>query len=102
MKRKRGTAAPRTSSALIALICLAVGAAAGWGARGIDLNSRPVGLPKITRPAEAESELADMTPSELRDEVRRLRQESDAKDRQIAELTIQLTIATKGSKPNQN
>lgn len=98
MKRKRGAGAPKSLTPLVALVCLAIGAACGWGARGVALDRKPAGLPRISETREAESELARMGPGELRDEVRRLRSACDDKDRQIAELTIQLTIATKASK----
>lgn len=101
MTRKRGAGAPKSSTALVALVCLAIGAAGGWGLAQV-AHDRPAGLPKISRPREAESELARMGPGELRDEARRLRSTCDDKDRQIAELTIQLAIATKGSKSNRD
>ncbi len=99
MKRKRRAGAPTSATWLAALVCLALGAVGGWGARGIARDRQSAaGLPRLSESHQAEAELARMGAGELRGEVRRLRAACDDKDRQIAELTIQLTIATKGTK----
>ncbi|MCE5231343.1 hypothetical protein LLG95_17340 [bacterium] len=92
MKRRRG-GAKKNWTAPVAIACLALGALGGWNLHARSPEQNSFGLPAISRPAGAD--LDRMSAADLRREVRILRATIDQKDREIAELQINLTIATK-------